>query len=151
MQDAVQQRRKSLKLKPFTQKGNKDMKLQLEIQGNDAFSIAEELFDSNSLQRGKTEKSLTDSVTMRYDGVPKRYAASVDSQTNFILQITIIIGQNVVLPVVMGLLSSYLYGKLKDKKTNSIKIGNTYILQISAEEIGQVIINEAKEKDSNSS
>lgn len=87
---------------------------------------------------------------LRFEGVGRQFSASVDSQTTLILEMAVLVGRDVVLPIVVSVLSNYIYDKLKDRKAESIKIGNTYIkinnTQINVEQIYQTIINEASQK-----
>ncbi len=126
------------------------MELQVRIQSPDSYTIAKGLFGSESLEPGKTKKDVTDGVTLRFDGVAKQYSASVGSPAIIFLEIAITLGKNVMLPIVVGILSSYIYDKLKEQKAESIKIGNTYIkannVQINQQIIYQTIINEASQQ-----
>lgn len=129
------------------------MELQVRIQSPDSNFIAEGLFgsDSDSLERGKTEKAVVDGVTLRFEGVGRQFSASVDTQTTtLILEMAISFGRDVALPIVVSVLSNYIYDKLKDRKAESIKIGNTYIkinyMQIINQQIYQTIINEASQQ-----
>jgi hypothetical protein len=134
------------------------MKLQVSIESDDSSTIAKDLFgkvDSRSLERGKTEKIVTDGVTLRFDGIKWTLCASVGSSPSAVfLEIAVEFGKQVVLPIAVTVLSSYIYDKLKDRKTESITIGNTIIkienMQINQQIIYQTIINEAsQQKDEN--
>lgn len=120
------------------------MELPVEIKATDVFGILTDLFDSNTWEPGKTEKAIADGVSIRYETASKPLIASIESQA--VLQITLIIGQNVVLPTVLGVLSSYLYDKLKEHNMKRFKIGAAS-LSINEREIYQAIMKEFPKQD----
>ena len=121
------------------------MELQIEIQTIDSFDIAKDLFGTDALNNGKTEKTIAEGVKLRYDGVTRLFTASVDSQGSLILQFAVLVGQNVVLPTIVGILSSYLYDKLKERKAHNVKIGDTYV-PINLHEIYQAVMKAPEQK-----
>jgi hypothetical protein len=89
----------------------------------------------------KQEKTIAEGVSIQY---LYHYAAdAVDIPT--LLLISAYIGEHVVLPVAAGLLSRYLYDKLKDRKTSKITI-NDISVEFNAEKIQQLILTLPKEK-----
>lgn len=130
------------------------MEVQVILQSPDSNSIAEGLFgsDSQSLERNKTEKAVVDGVSLRFEGVYRQFSACVDSQsTALFLEMAISFGRDVALPIAVSVLSRYIYDKLKYRKAEGIKIGNTYIKINSTQIINQqiiyqTIINEAAQQ-----
>ena len=122
------------------------MELPIEIKANDVISIIRDIFDSDTWEPHKTEKAVADGITIRCEVALQPLVASIDSQA--FLQIALVVGKDVLLPITVTILSNYLYDKLKERSAKSIKIGDTYITQINVQQIYQTIIIEAsREKD----
>lgn len=124
------------------------MEIRVKIQSIDGYEIAKDLFTTDALERNKTDKAVVEGITLRFNGVARILRASVGDQSDLILQFTLSIGQNVVLPTVVGILSSYLYDKLKERKAQGIKIGDAYT-SIDEKQIYQAIMKELPKQADN--
>jgi len=89
----------------------------------------------------KQKKTIAEGVSIQY----LYYCAADAVDIPTLLLISAYIGEHAVLPVAAGLLSRYLYDKLKDRKTSKITI-NGISVEINAEKIQQLILTIPKEK-----
>ena len=89
------------------------MELCVEIETFDK-KLDFDLFYSGQLSSGSTEKILSDGVSIKYNWREFKRSYGLPD----IVNITIVIGQNVVIPIAVGILSNYFYEKLKNRLTN---------------------------------
>jgi hypothetical protein len=118
--------------------------LKMEVETHDD-TLGFKLFESpERLSYGQT-KTICDDVFLRAEGGKIFEALDFPS----ILYATACFGKNVVLPIAVSLLSSYLYDKLKERKDNKLRINGTQV-EINAEKIEQlilIILKQEKEKE----
>jgi len=115
------------------------MKLNIEIETFDN-RLDSKLFDVTRIS-DKTEKSITEGISVRYEWTLIRKAEGFPE----IVNIALFIGEHVALPIAVSIVSKWLYDKLKERKDNKLRINNTSV-EINAERIEQLIINILKEK-----
>jgi hypothetical protein len=115
------------------------MELSIEIETFDNM-LAFDLFDVTRIS-DKTEKSITEGISVRYESTLIRKAEGFPE----IVNIALFIGEHVALPIAVSIVSRWLYDKLKKRKDNRLTINNTSV-EINAEKIEQLIINILKEK-----
>jgi len=110
------------------------MNLEIGIELRDR-NLVKDLFETPQPKVGQ-EKIIGEGVSIRI----KNYFArdTVDLPTT--LNIVAYIGEHVALPIAVGVLSKYLYEKLKDRKESRIIINYTP-MDINAEKIEQLILN----------
>lgn len=89
----------------------------------------------NEVINGRQKKTVTDGVSIQY--VSHYVCDSFDMPSWVIL--TIEIGKNVALPLAVGILSSYLYDKLKNRKDTKVIINNQQV-EINAIKIEKLIL-----------
>lgn len=117
------------------------MKLNMKIETPDK-NLNSDLLETSHALMNETEKIIADGVSIRYEGRTIREAIGFPELFNF----SIYIAEHIALPIAVGLLSRYIYDKLKDKKDTEIKINNTSI-EINAEKIEQLILVILKERE----
>jgi hypothetical protein len=102
--------------------------------------LERDLFESEEHSRQK--KVISKSVSIQYKS---HYAFdAVDLPTWLI--IGAYVGEHIALPVAVGILSRYLYNKLKDRKESKVTINNMPV-EINTEKIEQLILMILKEKE----
>jgi len=117
----------------------KTMKLHLKIETFDP-KLDSDLFEATKLRAGQ-EKIISNGVSIRLESYKLRETVL----PTIAFDVLVSIGQNVVLPIAISILSNYLYDKLKRRKDNTLVINNKSI-EIDAEQIKQLIINIANEE-----
>jgi hypothetical protein len=90
----------------------------------------------NEVVNGRKKKIVTDGASIQY--VSHYTCDSIDMPTWAILTIEIV--KNMTLPIVVSILSKYLYDKLKSRKDSKVLINNQQV-EIDAEKISHLIIN----------
>src|SRR3989337_3320418 len=113
----------------------KNMRLNMRIETPDK-NLSYDLLETDHIQAYQTEKIITDGVSIRYEGQILREAISFPELFNF----SIYVAEHVALPIAVGILSRYLYDKLKDKKETKIEVNYVYV-EINAEKIENAILN----------
>ena len=116
------------------------MNLEIGIELRDR-NLVKDLFETPQPKVGQ-EKIIGEGVSIRI----KNYFARDTVDLPTILNIVAYIGEHVALPIAVGLLSRYLYDKLKDRKEKSRLIINYIPVEIDAEKIEHLIINILEEK-----
>lgn len=116
------------------------MELEIGIEIRDP-KLVSELFETNETHVGQ-KKVIAEGVSIQIKNYYARDA--VDLPT--ILNIVAWIGEHVALPFAVGVLSRYLYDKLKVRKQSKVTI-NKLPVEINAEKIGQLIINLRKKNE----
>lgn len=112
----------------------------IEIQGSNIYHST--FFKNGRIEFGsKTE--IADGVFMRIDG--GRLCEAINAPE--FLNIAIVVSQNVVLPVALNLATSWLYDKIKDKKSTKIRINGIDVI-VNKEKIRELLEKEIKEKPS---
>lgn len=122
----------------------KSVELEIEIETHDD-RLGFSLFESPDRVSDGQTKAICDEVFIRAKG--GRIFEAIDFPS--ILYASVYVGEHVLLPVAAGLLSRYLYDKLKERKDNKLRINGTQV-DVNAEKIEQLIIvllNRAKEKE----
>ena len=100
--------------------------------------LIEDLFESLQYQKitmEKQKKIIGEGISLQYKSHFSLDAENVPSW----LIISAEIGKNIVLPIAVGILSNYIYDKLKDRKNINIVINNQSV-EINAKKIEQVIL-----------
>lgn len=115
------------------------MELEISIEKRDR-NLEKDLFETPQPRVGE-EKIIVEGVSIRIKNYFGRDA--VDLPT--ILNVVAYIGEHIAFPIAVGILSKYLYDKLKERKDNKLTINNKSV-EINAEKIEQLIINIEKEK-----
>jgi len=117
------------------------MELNIEIETQDD-KLSSSLFEtSGKLESGKTQKTLGEDVTIRYEGEQIALAEAVPT----VIRITMYIGERVLLHTAAYMLSRYLYDKLRARRDNNLKINDNQV-NINVREIEQLIINISSEE-----
>lgn len=116
------------------------MQLDIWIEENDR-NLVHDLFgvehsDYNKVYVEKQKKTIANGITLQYK---HSFCCDAENIPTWLI-ITAEIGKDVILPMAVGLLSSYIYDKLKDRKNEKLVINNQLIEQINAKKIEQVII-----------
>ncbi len=111
----------------------------INIVGEGSFLYPDFLKDGGIHQR--TEIELSKGITLRYDQAI--FCESVDAPT--FIQISLIVGKDILLPVALGLVSSWLYDKIKEKKVYKILI-NGIEAELDKQKIMELMNQEIKEK-----
>jgi hypothetical protein len=128
------------------------MKLDVWIEALDP-KLIEDLFEVERSEykkiiMEKQKKIISEGISLQYKS--HFCCDSVDAPSWLIISIEI--GKNVALPVALGILSSYLYDKLKNRKNNRVVINNQPV-EIDAKKIEQIILTNinvyVKEKEDN--
>lgn len=117
------------------------MELGIEIETHDR-SLSFDLLEAEQLSCMETTKDLGNGVTIKYNFEVLRKAGDLP----IILNIAAFLGQNIALPVAVGILSSYLYDKLKNRKVEQLKIAGNSI-EINKQDIEQLLLLILKEKE----
>jgi len=99
-------------------------------------NIVKDLFET-SQPKAHEEKIIGEGVSIRIG----YYFSSDAVDVPTILNIVAYIGEHVALPIAIGILSRYLYDKLKDRKGKTRITINYKPVEIDAEKIEQVILN----------
>ena len=106
------------------------MELEIGIEILDP-ELESDLFESTESR----EKIITEGVSIRFKNYKIREI--VDYPT--IINIAVYIAEHIALPVAAGVLSRYLYDKLKDRENQKITINNIPV-EVNAEKIENLII-----------
>jgi hypothetical protein len=115
------------------------MELTIDIVGEESFLFPDFERDGGIYRR--TEIELSKGITLRYD--QSIFCESVDAPT--FIQISVIIGKEILLPIALGLVSSWLYDKIKDKKAYKISI-NGREAELNKQKLLELMKQEIKEK-----
>jgi hypothetical protein len=115
------------------------MKLDIWIEALDP-KLIEDLFEVersqyNKITMEKQKKIISEGISLQYKS---HFCCDAENVPSWLI-ISVEIGKNVVLPVAVGILSNYIYDKLKDRKNNKIVINNQPV-EINAKKIEQVIL-----------
>jgi hypothetical protein len=111
------------------------MKINMRIETRDK-TLSSHLLETDHIQSFQTEKIIGDGVSIRYEGQIIREAIGFPELFNF----SIYIAEHIALPIAVGILSRYLYDKLKDKKETKIEVNYVYV-EINPEKIENAILN----------
>ena len=87
------------------------------------------------------EIEMSKGVILRYEGT--RLCESVDAPS--ITQLTLFISIDVMLPIALGLVSSWIYDKIKDEKTCTVRI-NGIEAKVDKQKISELLAMELQEK-----
>lgn len=110
------------------------MEIPFQIETHDRM-VSYDLLEAKEIQLGQ-QKIISEGVSIRVEGLRVRKAFGLPE----IVNMTLMIGQNVALPIALGILSSYLYDKLKNRKDTNIIINYSHV-EIKAEKIEIAISN----------
>jgi len=111
------------------------MKIPIQIETQDRM-LSWDLFEARSLQSGQTEKVITEGISIKLESIEIRKGFGFPE----IVDITVFVAEHVALPIAVGMLSRYLYDKLKDKRETKIEINYLYV-EINAEKIENAILS----------
>jgi hypothetical protein len=112
------------------------LELCLAIETREHHEIDEDIFGNTPLIAGETEKLLAEGISIRWQG--ESFRKSLDFPT--IINLSIWIGQNIAIPVAVGILSSYIYDKLKKHENSKVFINNQIINSNNKNQIEQNLI-----------
>lgn len=115
------------------------MELDIGIEIRDP-KLVSELFETNTTYVGQ-KKVVAEDVSIQIKNYVAREAVDFPTVVNIVAYI----GEHVALPIAAGVLSRYLYDKLKDRKQSKVTISNTPV-EINADKIEKLIINVLKEE-----
>ena len=111
----------------------------IEVVGSDSFLYPDFLINGSLRQRTKIE--ISKGISLRYDRAI--FCESIDVPT--FIQISVIIGREIVLPIALGLVSSWFYDKIKENKAYKISI-NGIAVELDKQKIMDLLKQELKEK-----
>ena len=114
------------------------MEVSIEIETFDK-KLESDLFEARRFSTGETERTISEGISIRWDGTEFKKAVGFPD----IIHISLILARDVVLPIALGVLSNWLYDKIKGKATK-IKVNGVEV-QIDKDEIKR-ILNEKIEK-----
>ncbi len=100
---------------------------------HDLFGV--DYLDYNKVYVEKHKKMICEGVTFHYK---HSYACDAENISSWMI-ITMEIGREVALPIALGVISNFIYDKLKDRKNQRIAINNQ-IVQLDAKQIEQAIL-----------
>jgi len=112
----------------------------VEIQGSNIYHS--DFFKNGRIEFG-SRIEIANGVFIRIDG--GRLCEAINAPE--FLNIAIIISQNVVLPVALNLATSWLYDRVKDKKSTKIRINGIDVI-VNKEKMRELLEKEIKEKPS---
>jgi hypothetical protein len=115
------------------------MELEISVEKRDQ-NLEKDLLETAQPRVGE-KKIIVEGVSIRI----KNYFGRDTIDLSTILNIVADIGEKVALPIAVGVLSRYLYDKLKDRKESKVTI-NHIPVEINARKIEQLIINIVKEE-----
>jgi hypothetical protein len=113
------------------------MELEISVEKRDQ-NLEKDLLETAQPRVGE-KKIIVEGVSIRI----KNYFGRDTIDLSTILNIVADIGEKVALPIAVGVLSRYLYDKLKDRKESKVTI-NHIPVEINARKIEQLIINIAR-------
>jgi hypothetical protein len=116
------------------------MELEISIEKRDR-NLEKDLFETPQPRIGE-KKIIAEGVSIRI----KNYFGRDVVDLPTILNVVADIGEKVALPIAVGILSRYLYDKLKDRKQSKVTINNTSV-EINTDKIEKLIINVLKEEE----
>lgn len=111
----------------------------VEIEGSADFFYPDFLRDGHVRVGNQIE--ISKSIFIRLDGAT--FCESIDVPT--FIRISVIVGREVILPIASGIVSSWLYDKIKDKKAYRINI-NGLRVELDKDKIADLLRQEIKEK-----
>jgi len=117
------------------------MELNIEIETYDKM-LSSDLFETTKFSAGQTKRIIAEGISIRYEGGMIRKAVDFPE----IINIALTIGEHVVLPIAVGILSRYLYDKLKDRKASKVTINHTQV-EINADKIETLILEILKREE----
>jgi len=115
------------------------MQVKIEIETEDK-TLVSDLFGSHAVLRGVSTKKVTDGVSIRFNGIVLREAIAIPD----LIKITLLITEKVALPVAVGLFSSWLYDRLKNRRVRRISIERTEV-KLDKGEIERILLEKIKE------
>ncbi len=130
------------------------MQVDIWIEVHDS-NIIHDLFgvepsEYNKIYREKQKKIVSEGISIQYKS---NNCCDAENIPTWLIITAEIVGKDIVLPALVGILSSYIYDKLKDRKNESLMINNQTI-EINAKKIEQLIminlnvnVNEKEDKE----
>jgi len=115
------------------------MEIEIGIEKRDR-NLEKDLFETDQPRVGE-KKIIAEGISIRIKNYFGRDAVDLPTILNIVAEIR----DKVALPIIVSILSKYLYEKLKDRKESKITINYTSV-EIDAEKIEQLIINIVKEE-----
>jgi hypothetical protein len=126
----------------FKVEGRSKMEIQIKIESKDKF-LEFEMFKTKEVENGETKIGIADGIQAVYGGTVIQEAFPAPS----IFYLTIEVSKDIAIGVAAGLISAWLYDKLKGKKVNEITIEMTKA-EYNEGEIKRIIIEKFKQKSS---
>ena len=115
----------------------KEVRIQIETSDR---NLQDELFP-NLISKRKRETEIEKGISARFEHITIREAVEFPP----LIEFTIILSKEVIIPVALGIASEWLYEKIKNRKIKKIRIGDFEVL-IEKEKIKQMLLKEIKEK-----
>lgn len=89
----------------------------IEIETYNPATILEEFFQNEELLVG-SEIEIDNGIFLRLDSVTFKEAVEIPE----IIKVTLILAKDVILPIAFGVASNWLYDKIKDRRTQKVRI-----------------------------
>ena len=115
------------------------MKLNFEIETNDAI-LERHIFSSAQLSAGFTRIQISEGIIAKYNGTIIQLAVDIPN----IIKIVIEIGKDVGIGIGSGLISAWLYEKLKGKDVKKIRIDGNEV-ELDQEQLQRTIEEKLKQ------
>src|SRR4030067_2285881 len=98
------------------------MEFTVEIETFDK-SLEFSLLESNQLSVMETEKTIAEGISIKYNFTVICKASGIPDA----ISISLIVGEHVILPIALDIISNYLYDKLKDRKVETLRISGNEV------------------------
>lgn len=115
------------------------MEVRAEIETHDKM-LGYDLFESKELLRGHTEKSVSEDASVRFEGSIFRKAEGLPE----IIELTLIFAKEVVKPIILGIVSAWLYNKMKGRAV-TLRIERSEV-EIDKGEIEKILMEKIEKK-----
>jgi len=116
------------------------MEIKIEIETHDNM-LAFDLFESKELVADRTEKSISDNVSVRFEGEVFRKAEGLPR----IIEMTLVLAKEVITPIILGIVSAWLYDKIKGRSA-VLRIERTEVT-INKQKIESVLIEKIEKRE----
>jgi hypothetical protein len=112
----------------------------IEIETYGPMTILKDFFENKELLVGR-EIKIDNGVSLRFDNVTFKEAIQVAE----VIKLTLRLARDVVLPIALGVASNWLYDKIKDRRTQRVRI-NGIEVRINKKKIKELLAKEIREK-----
>ena len=116
------------------------IEVSVEIETYDT-TLAFDLFEEKKKLFAAQQKEIAKGVFLRFEGGTLREAFD----TSEIIRLTIAVAKDVALPIALGVVSNWLYDRIKNGRASKIRV-NENETEITKDEIKKALLKEAKEK-----